>query len=265
MGNIQWEQTLGDLNFVNNEFKSHWLGVEEMPNGEYLSFGTQTVWNVQKSWLVKLSNTGNILKDTLYNFSGTLTNYFNAEGNIEFTPNGAYIVGHYQDISNVLAHSYLVYINYDLEVQWFRHFEQRTYNDLITYIKPHPPNPEYLFMGGFTSSDDVSNTNDEWFIVVDSLGCDVFGCSVGFEENIKEEVYFKVYPNPSTGIVTFTTNKNNIGGDLSVYNIVGEQILSEQIIDNKIEKDLSRLPKGIYLILVTNKFGQSDYKKLVLK
>tara|TARA_B110000285_G_scaffold230103_1_gene296081 strand:+ start:1470 stop:2972 length:1503 start_codon:yes stop_codon:yes gene_type:complete len=108
-----------------------------------------------------------------------------------------------------------------------------------------------------------------WLAKLDSNGCEQTGCanylSVIENEADEEPIEFTIYPNPSTGMVNIELENDNIGNSLSIYNIVGEQILSEQIVDDEIKKDLSHLPKGIYIILVTDKFGQFDYKKLVLE
>jgi hypothetical protein len=69
----------------------------------------------------------------------------------------------------------------------------------------------------------------------------------------------KIYPNPCNDFLTIENEEANLLGNstISIYNLAGQEILAinQPIIrDNKLILDLKILPKGTYLIKVTNEF-----------
>ena len=77
---------------------------------------------------------------------------------------------------------------------------------------------------------------------------------------------FKVYPNPTTGIVTLEFLKN--GGkerEVCVTNMVGAEIFRKELIDgDKFQIDFSAYVDGIYLIKVTTD-NQQYFSKVIVK
>ena len=72
---------------------------------------------------------------------------------------------------------------------------------------------------------------------------------------------FSIYPNPATnGFVNITTS-SNAAINVSVYDVIGKQVLS-QTINNRL--DVSNLKTGVY-ILQLNQNGATTTKKLVIK
>lgn len=80
-----------------------------------------------------------------------------------------------------------------------------------------------------------------------------------------EEVYanpllkeFSVYPNPTSGAITLTmeTFGESVSLQLKVYSLIGQDMISEPISPfsgyKQISLDLSKFPKGIYMIEVTD-------------
>ena len=67
-----------------------------------------------------------------------------------------------------------------------------------------------------------------------------------------------IYPNPCSG--KFIVDAQ---GELTIYNTLGEKILSQNILD-KTEIDLSNQPKGIYLVQI-NSEKASVTKKIVIE
>ncbi|MFH2142596.1 MAG: T9SS type A sorting domain-containing protein [Bacteroidota bacterium] len=72
---------------------------------------------------------------------------------------------------------------------------------------------------------------------------------------------FKIYPNPTTGVITINNEKLEIK-NVSVFDIYGKEIFIDKVksqkSNNKSQKyelDLSSLPKGIYLIKLTTVEG----------
>ncbi|MBL7558191.1 T9SS type A sorting domain-containing protein [Olleya sp. YSTF-M6] len=73
---------------------------------------------------------------------------------------------------------------------------------------------------------------------------------------------FNIYPNPTnTGTVTITT-KNNTTIAVTVFNVLGKQVLSQTIQNNSL--DVSNLTTGVY-ILKLNQEGTISTKRLVVQ
>jgi len=66
--------------------------------------------------------------------------------------------------------------------------------------------------------------------------------------------FFKVYPNPTTGIFTleFTHESEPVTINIDIYTMMGEKIATEKVTDiRRFEFSLSGRPAGIYIIRVT--------------
>ncbi|MGB4206283.1 MAG: T9SS type A sorting domain-containing protein, partial [Bacteroidales bacterium] len=77
--------------------------------------------------------------------------------------------------------------------------------------------------------------------------------------------FFRVYPNPTTGIFTLELNSVNASGsvNIEIFNMLGERILyTEQQTNSHYQFDLSGNKAGIYFIRVNNA-GNIDQKKLI--
>lgn len=72
----------------------------------------------------------------------------------------------------------------------------------------------------------------------------------------------KVYPNPSSGKITVMINN---GQEISIFNLLGENILNSTLNSSRTEIDLSKETKGIYFYQLTNGSGILKTGKLILK
>lgn len=69
---------------------------------------------------------------------------------------------------------------------------------------------------------------------------------------------FTVFPNPTTGQLTLTmeTFGETMGLHLKVYSLIGQEMISETISPfagtKQVSLDLTKLPKGIYMVEVSN-------------
>lgn len=78
---------------------------------------------------------------------------------------------------------------------------------------------------------------------------------------------FNVTPNPSFGIFTITVNSTEyVYNKLSIYNLLGKEIMSEVITNNNFKKviNLEGLTKGIYLVKISGA-NQTLFKKVVIE
>ena len=70
---------------------------------------------------------------------------------------------------------------------------------------------------------------------------------------------FTIYPNPTSGAVTLTMETiDPINGpmELKVYSLIGQEMMKQSITPfngvKKVQLDLSHLPKGLYMVEVSN-------------
>jgi hypothetical protein len=105
--------------------------------------------------------------------------------------------------------------------------------------------PERVFFNPF-------NTTEMW---VTSFGN---GMKVGSllatgVAEFENENVLSVYPNPSTGLITLV---NTDGKQVMVYNVLGEQVYSKDVIQGDNQLDLSDLTAGVYFITCGGKKGK---------
>ncbi|HET6992249.1 MAG TPA: T9SS type A sorting domain-containing protein, partial [Bacteroidia bacterium] len=83
---------------------------------------------------------------------------------------------------------------------------------------------------------------------------------VGIEEmNNSNDI--SIFPNPSNGI--FNLNTKITKGEISIRNILGENIFQSQIINLNSEIDLSDQPNGIYFITVKSETKSFTQKVII--
>lgn len=75
-----------------------------------------------------------------------------------------------------------------------------------------------------------------------------------------EKNTFKIYPNPSSGFVSFEPFDENL--IIEVFNTFGKRVYNNKLINTTV--DFSFLQKGIYIMKLTNKNG-TETQKLILK
>lgn len=75
----------------------------------------------------------------------------------------------------------------------------------------------------------------------------------------------KIYPNPTTGLLTFDWGSDKVNAHLTVYNVVGQVMKQEDIINRSShEADLSMLPAGNYVVSLKNEDGSVSTHKVLL-
>ena len=107
---------------------------------------------------------------------------------------------------------------------------------------------------------DESDVNIEW----DSTGTTIaFGDSVyyyfqavtGMNNLVAQQVSLNVYPNPAANYITVESNSIAEDQTISVYNIQGQLITQQKILQAKTNIDISAFEKGIYVVKVNNAKG----------
>jgi choice-of-anchor B domain-containing protein len=75
---------------------------------------------------------------------------------------------------------------------------------------------------------------------------------IGLESNLVEDSKLNIYPNPSSDVIHFDFNKENIEGAITirVYDLRGQTLISKTNIENISSLDISTLIKGSYIIKI---------------
>lgn len=85
-------------------------------------------------------------------------------------------------------------------------------------------------------------------------------CPTGINE-IRKEERLLVYPNPSNGV--FSLNSKITGGEILIYNLLGDNIYFSKILYPKMEIDLSEKANGIYFLEVSDGENTSAQKIII--
>lgn len=110
---------------------------------------------------------------------------------------------------------------------------------------------------------DINNDNQIDMLIGNQAGGLTFYKGVGFVnveeiENVKD---FKIYPNPTKGIINIDFGKNNIkNATIQVVNLLGEVLLNEQVTSQKHSLNLTNYSRGIYLLKFSNEIGSKVFK-----
>lgn len=84
------------------------------------------------------------------------------------------------------------------------------------------------------------------------------------QRSITQNIDFQVFPNPSKDKINIQTSSQ---GQVRLLNLLGVQLIDYQKIskDNNLEINISTLPRGIYLVELTNVSGVKIVKKLIVE
>jgi hypothetical protein len=75
----------------------------------------------------------------------------------------------------------------------------------------------------------------------------------------------KIYPNPSSGTITFDWGANTANVQLSVYSVNGQGLLYEKVKDQSRKVlDLTGFANGTYFIMIKDDVGHSGTIKVQL-
>ena len=86
-----------------------------------------------------------------------------------------------------------------------------------------------------------------------------FCVTLGLNENVLSGV--KVYPNPTTGVVTVDLSKiDGINGEINVLNMMGAVVANQKVSAALTQFDLSQKANGIYFVEVVTEAGKAVYK-----
>jgi hypothetical protein len=84
-------------------------------------------------------------------------------------------------------------------------------------------------------------------------------------KNIAASSGVRIYPNPTSGIISLDWGGRDVKARLTVFNVVG-QVMLEQDVNGKSrhDADLSELPGGNYILSIKEDGGRVSTHKVVL-
>jgi hypothetical protein len=252
IGNTEWERQL------TYPTETHVLSSVEMPDGNILCYGysEHPQFVTKRSWLVKLSSVGDVLQDTIFDFSEGY-DIFNNPGNILFYGDEFQITGTtYDNLSSSTSKLHLLRFDFGLNIRWRREYNERLDDNEIAFQKKL--NNGFTFLAGSVSQDVNNETRDQWFIVVDSLGCDSPNCALGLEEY--ETSTFTIYPNPSNGEVTISLNSTIEPTTIELLDLKGRVLTSMPYS----EKVSFKQEAGMYMIKLTSESSVLGVRRIIL-
>jgi hypothetical protein len=250
--NIKWQKVLGPPD------RNHALQFFELPNGNYLGVGSseEPATGYSRAWLVELdSANGQVLIDTVYWFADRYS-LFNVYSNIIYEEDGLILISSRSANpigSNPPYHSLIIKMDYNYSIMWSREYYHSEYaNPLYNMYEKD----NFYHFQGLVFQDSPTNTHDEWFLVVDSLGCDDQFCSVGINpmSQFENDDNLKIFPNPAQNeIYIEIKDKENPYQNYSyqILDVSGKLVSSGTTLANH-PINISNFPNGYYLIRITN-------------
>lgn len=101
---------------------------------------------------------------------------------------------------------------------------------------------------------------DFYYMKLDDITIDI---TTGISKN--EISKLDIYPNPTTGMVNIAMPTNTSNFNVTVFNVVGEQVLTSNVNSNKTVVDLNNQPNGVYFVKVTSNGEVTTTKVLLSK
>jgi hypothetical protein len=251
-GNTQWQKILGYQAPFQGPTVESVVAVSEMPDGNFLCYGGKSDYQsgLQRSWLVKLSPNGTVLKDTVYDFFESY-DVFNPDLIPIFKDDGFYMGGDYfEDFDVNYSNFNYSFFDYDLNLIWSKEYKKRQNFNHIYFNKQLENG--FIALAGFVFKDNPTNTADEWFMVLDSMGCETEICanSLGIQPTLSPSSSLLLYPNPAQDEVYLSIDDvhyNNL--NYTIIDISGKVVLRGTT-QMRNAVDISKLPNGYYVMQI---------------
>lgn len=263
-GDILWHNTFG----INGAWLHSIAATMEMPDGSLFCYGGISDPNgaeFERSWLFKLDNNGSVIKDTIYKLSLNNDWFEPSYSKPIIKSDEIFLLGHYREDGAAQKQSYLASVDFDLNLKWVRMYGDYLRRNELSFL--HDLNNGYYLMAGHIYNEIPSSPIiDEWFMVVDSLGCDVADCSVGLDQIENKEDGFTISPNPANNEVSISTEKSLLGKNTIRYQIIDSfgKIQEEKDLKTPII-NISKLQPGVYFIRLKDQNTYLGTKRLIIQ
>ncbi|MBT8195414.1 MAG: T9SS type A sorting domain-containing protein, partial [Bacteroidia bacterium] len=258
-GNITWQKCLGGSN---GEIAND---IQQTSDGGYIVAGFTESNDGDVSgnhgdfdyWVVKLDSGGIIIWQNC--LGGTLDESANS---VQQTSDGGYIVAGYTDSNDGDVSGnhgnddyWVVKLNSSGNITW-QNCLGGTSVDRAWSIEQTTDG--YVAAGWTESNDnDVSGNHgnrDVWVVKLDSSFTSI-------NEVQNSHYVIQAYPNPSNGQFTLQTTK----GQLEIYDVLGDLIYSQIILEEETVLDISNQPNGIYFVNLKTEKRSHSTKVIIQK
>ena len=98
--------------------------------------------------------------------------------------------------------------------------------------------------------------------VVDAKKANLQSILVGVNEYSNGQGGMKIYPNPVRNILTVETLQSFGNSTLSIFNVNGQELLTQKVVSSKTQLDMSGFAKGVYTIRLLNN-DKVEVRKIV--
>lgn len=269
-GNVIWQKTIGDYNG-----ETQILSATEMPDGRLLCYGFKSIpvtlnppppmqlYGPIHIWLqIRNSANGNLILDTLYEHA--YTSEINYWQNVHFTTKGFYLLGKSLTYNPDKNDLFLAKYDNNLNLQHIMSYSERPSFHFGYYLAPHNNNGFLKFAGML--SDNSSNPNDEWFMIVDEYGC-VYesNCTASINNTLEFSAEVKIYPNPCSDFVNVELLNYNRNSDLkyNVKNNLGQVLLKGNFTNNIVSISMNEFQDGLYLVELIENGNINSVHKII--
>lgn len=119
--------------------------------------------------------------------------------------------------------------------------------------------------GSIQSATDFWGSNSQQVQSVINAWCavGVGTCSPLAVSNSANTTSISVFPNPTAGIISISSNSNVNDFEIKVVNVLGEEIYKTKMLSNTTELDLSKQPNGVYFVQIISK-ENSITKRIII-
>ncbi len=168
--------------------------------------------------------------------------------------NGKYIVSVGNDKKDSITVGKLVKTDTTGKVIWQRAYYNSFYTSLFFGIAKGFNNG-FIITGTVIDTTHTMAHQDAWLIVTDSFGCVTPGCQLN---NYVQEIprqkleYISCWPNPVTDILKCKLHSSLLPEEclLSIIDLNGKELLKIKPAENDVEIPVSKLPDGIYYLML---------------
>lgn len=192
--------------------------------------------------------------------------YINGSTLYAGVPTGVFMI----DICNLLKNTSTIYANGSTtissgdSVKLFANLSGTNYQWILNNTVVSNSNNNVLF----------ANSNGNYKAVISySSNCydttNVISITInpnGLTENLIQSSSFQIYPNPSTGSITFEFTASSFSDRYQIlfYDITGSLLKSFNLLNNQSQLTIDELQSGIYYCVIQNKTSSSKAQKVIL-
>lgn len=254
-GDTLWTKQFGGLKW------SELLDFNNTLDGGFIGCGARVVASgKQQASIFKLDSLGNVLWYNTFARGNGVGEYYNFSS-VHELPNGNFMAAgvdydYTQPVPGGSTRIRMMEFNNSGDSIWSKQYPHSTDEDEDYVFDMKLTTDGGFIMCGYVIHSSPTR-NDALVIKIDSNRCDNVPCqlSVGVEEtsNFKPQTSnFKVYPNPTTGILTIELKNETIDKLIvEIYNLLGEKVYNGLVTQNSI--NINHLNNGVYFLQLKDK------------